>query len=80
MRASLSSFIVHRKLFEEEKPCNPVSGRGSSPPGPSRVLHEKTFDLRQVGKMKQSMPTVSSIDAVLSEKIVTTNLYSLATL
>ena len=30
MRASLSSFIVHGKPFEEEKPCNPVSGRGLS--------------------------------------------------
>ena len=30
MRASLSSFIVHGKPFEEEILCNPVSGRGPS--------------------------------------------------
>ena len=28
MRASLSSCIVYGNPFEEEKPCNPVSGRG----------------------------------------------------
>ena len=46
MRASLSSFIVHGKPFKEEKPCNLCPAE--DPPGPSRVLHEKTFDLRQV--------------------------------
>ena len=30
MRESLSSFIVHGKPFEEEKQCNPVTGRGPS--------------------------------------------------
>ena len=46
MRASLSSFIVHGKPFEEEN--HAILCPAEDPPGPSRVLHEKTFDLRQV--------------------------------
>ena len=78
MRVSLSSFIVHGKPFEEQNYA--ILCAAEDPPGPSRVFHETTFDLRQVRKIKQSMPTVSSIDPVLSAKIVTTNLSSLVTL
>ena len=66
MRVILSSCIVHGKAFQDENHSILCPAEDNS--GPSRVLYER------------SMPTVSRIDAVLSAKIMTTNLSSLAIL